>query len=191
MADKNPYMMVFVGYFNAKYNLWYADDNKSIEESKIDILTNIFDFNQTINEPTHNLNNSSSYIDLIFTSQPIPVVESGVHSSLHAICQHQIANVKFNLNVIYSSSCKSWGVALQYSKFRVYSTRNVNFGWKKLFHDVDVKQQLMLFNEAVLNIIWNFIPDGTVTFDDRDPPYITSCIKKMINNKSLAIKFCE
>lgn len=105
MADKNPYMMVFVGDFNAKYNLWYADDNKSIEESKIDILTNIFDFNQTINEPTHNLNNSSSYIDLIFTSQPIPVVESGVHSSFHAICQHQIANVKFN--VIYSSSCKS------------------------------------------------------------------------------------
>ena len=32
VADKNPYMMVFVGDFNAKYNLWYADDNKSIEE---------------------------------------------------------------------------------------------------------------------------------------------------------------
>ena len=45
--------------------------------------------------------------------------------------------------------------------------------------------------QAVLNIIWNFIPDGTVTFDDSDPLYISSCIKKMINNKSLAIKFCE
>ena len=58
----------------------------------------------------------------------------------------------------------------------------------KAFHNVDVKKQVILFNKTVLNIIRNFIPHETVTFDDRDPPWITSCIKKIINNKNLAFK---
>ena len=88
VAGKNPYMVVVLG-------------NTNTEESKIDILTVSFGFNQIINEPTLILSNSSSCIDLIFTSQPNLVIESGVHSSLHANFHHQITYVKFNLNVIY------------------------------------------------------------------------------------------
>ena len=46
----------------------------------------------------------------------------------------------------------------------------------------------MLFNETVLNIIRNFIPREIVTFGDRDPLWITSHIKKMINDKNLAFR---
>ena len=46
----------------------------------------------------------------------------------------------------------------------------------------------MLFNEFVLDIILNSIPHETATFDDRDPPWTTSCMKKMINDKNLAFK---
>ena len=46
----------------------------------------------------------------------------------------------------------------------------------------------MLFNETVLNIIRNFIPHEAATFDDRGPPWITSRIKKTINDKNLAFK---
>ena len=45
---------------------------------------------QVINEPTHILENSSSCIDLIFTSQPNLITKSGVHPSLHANCHHQV-----------------------------------------------------------------------------------------------------
>ena len=38
----------------------------------------------------------------------------------------------------------------------------------------------MLFNETVHDIIRNFFPHVTVTFDDMDPPRISSRIKKMI-----------
>ena len=68
---------------------------------------------------------------------------------------------------------------------------NANFDWEKAFHNVDVNKQLMLFNEAVLNIIQNFIPRDTVTFDDRDLSWITSRIRKMINDKNLAFKRFE
>ena len=101
MADKNPYMMILLGDFNVKLNSRYANDSINIEGSKIDILTASFGFNQIINEPTHIFNNSSSCTDLIFTSQPNLIIESGFHSSLHANCHHQITHVKFNLNVIY------------------------------------------------------------------------------------------
>ena len=37
----------------------------------------------------------------------------------------------------------------------------------------------MLFNETVVNIR-KFIPHESVTFDDRDTPWITSPIKKLI-----------
>ena len=66
--------MVFLGDFNANSNSWYANDTTNIEESKIDILTDSFGFNQIIKEPTHILNNSSSCIDLILTSQPNLVI---------------------------------------------------------------------------------------------------------------------
>ena len=36
-----------------------------------------------INDPTHLLKSSSSCIDLIFTSQPNLITESGIHPSLH------------------------------------------------------------------------------------------------------------
>ena len=88
MADKNPYLMVVLGDFNAKLNSWYRNDSTDIEGSKIDILTSTFGFHQIINEATHILNNSSSCIDLIFTSQRYLVTESGVHSSFHANCHH-------------------------------------------------------------------------------------------------------
>ena len=67
MADKNPYLMVVLGNFNAKSNSWYTNDSTDVEGPKIYILTSSFGFHQIINESTHILNNSSSCIDLIFT----------------------------------------------------------------------------------------------------------------------------
>ena len=101
MADRNPYLMVVLGDFNAKLNSWYTNDSTDIEGLKIDILTSSFGFHQIINKSTHILNNSSSCIGLIFTSQLNLVTKSGVHSSPHSNCHHQITHVKFKLNVIY------------------------------------------------------------------------------------------
>ena len=100
MADKNPYLMVPVCDFNAQLNSWYRNDSTDTGGSKIDLLTSTFGFHQIINEATF-LNNFSSCIDLIFTSQLNLVTELGVHFSLYENCHHQITYVMFNLNVIY------------------------------------------------------------------------------------------
>ena len=50
-------------------------------------------------EPTHLLHNSSSRIDLIFTSQPNIVANAGFHLSLYPNCHHQTVFAKFILNL--------------------------------------------------------------------------------------------
>ena len=64
-------------------------------------MTSTFGLQQIINEPTHIIGESSFCIDLIFASQPNLVMESGVHSSLHPNCHHQITYAKFNLKMYY------------------------------------------------------------------------------------------
>ena len=57
---------------------------------------------QLIKEPTHILTESSLCIDLLFTSQPNLVIESGVNSSLRQICNHQIIYTQVILKVCYT-----------------------------------------------------------------------------------------
>ena len=82
--------MVVLGDFNAKSKFWHINNSTNFKGSKIDFLTSRFGFHQIINKPIHILNNSSSCINLIFTTQPNLVMKSGVHSSLHAKCYYQL-----------------------------------------------------------------------------------------------------
>ena len=57
---------------------------------------------QLINELSHVLENLSSDIDLIFTTQLNLVMESDVHSSLRGNCHYQFASAKFNFDIYYT-----------------------------------------------------------------------------------------
>ena len=94
-------MISVLGDFNAKSNNWCKNDITSHEGSMIDAVTSNYGLHQLIQEPTHILNSSSSCIDLIFTSQPNLVIESGVYSSLHPSCHHKIIFAKFNLSILH------------------------------------------------------------------------------------------
>ena len=43
---------------------------------------------------------------------------------------------------------------------------------------------ICLFNKTIKNIISNYIPHETVTFDDRDPPWINKNVKQLILEKN-------
>ena len=97
-----PTVYVITGGFNARSSSWLSEDFNTSEGTKLYSLTSSNGFSQLINEPTHIKTNSSSCIDLIFTDQLNLSVNSGVHSSLHPNCHHQIVHTKFNLNISYS-----------------------------------------------------------------------------------------
>ena len=75
--------------FNAK-KVWFDQDNTTTEGTVINDIMAEHGLTQIIQESTHLLDCSSSCIDLIFTSQNNLITNSGVHSSLHSNCHHQI-----------------------------------------------------------------------------------------------------
>ena len=90
-----------IGDFNAKSYNWSINDTTTPEGAQIDNMTSLYRMKQLISEPTHILHHSSSYVDLIFTNQPNIVMDSGVDSSLHPKCYHQIIYSKLNLKIEY------------------------------------------------------------------------------------------
>ena len=121
---------------------------------------------------SHIQGNSVSCIDLIFSSQPNSVMSSGIHYSLHQICHHQTIFARLNLKVHYPPPYEPeqrhilW---LSKSEYKSY-------------------QKGYLFNKTIKNLLSNFMPHETITFDDRDPPWINSQVKHLIHKKNVIYK---
>ena len=184
ISKQNPFLTVVLGDFNTKSSNWYKHDQTIYEGSKIDAVTSQFGLQQLIKEPIHILGNSSSCIDLIFTSQPSLVMESGVHPSLHSNCHHQITYAKFNLKIYYPPPYKReiW----HYQKANIDQIRKAieQFPWDRSFKYLEVNEMVFLFNRTIKNILSNYIPQETIICDDRDRPWINNRVKEIINEKN-------
>ena len=53
---------------------------------------------------------------------------------------------------------------------------------------MNVNDMVHLFNKTIKNILGNLIPHKTITCDDRDPPWINSSIRCLIQDKNEAYK---
>ena len=173
-------MLAVIGDLNAKSKIWYPLDTATYEGNIIETITSHFGLHQLIHDPTHILGKSSSCIDLIFTSQPNMVVNSGVHSSLHANCYHQIVFAKFDLKVYYPPPYKSEVWHYQEAD-AIFIRRTIHrFNWKRALSNLNVDKQVPVFNRTILNITENFIPHETTVCDDKDLPWFNKRIKSLI-----------
>ena len=148
VSKKNPFLLVILGDFNAKLSQWHDKDSSTSEGISIENITTQFGLHQMINEPPH-IENSSSFIDLIFTSQPNLLVESGTQPSLHPNYHHQIIYAKFNLEVLYPPpyTRKVW----HYQDSNVdFIRRSINeFDWDRAFANKHVDEKVLIFNKTV------------------------------------------
>ena len=152
-----------------------GQDKLTFEGNVIDNVTSQLRLYQVIKEPTHILGtSSSSCIDFIFTSLLCLVIDSGIHLSLHPNCHHQIVYDKFNLEITYPPSLREvW----HYKDTNIELIRRAisGFDWTRAFSNTRDNEKINIFNIAILNILSNFIPQKTLTRDDKDP---CSSIKK-------------
>ena len=143
---------------------------------------------QLINEPTHIQGKSVSCFNLIFSFQPNLVVSSSSHSSLHQNCHHQVLIAKFSLKVHYPPprECEVW----HFKKANTDHIKNgINgFSWERSFASLDVNDKVYLFNKTIENVLSNFISHEIISFENRDPPWINSQVKHLINEKMLFSK---
>ena len=49
-----------------------------------------------------------------------------------------------------------------------------------LFDQKDINAQVAAFNETILKVFRNYIPNKNITFDDKDPVWINKTIKSKI-----------
>ena len=114
ITNRNPHFMLLLGDFNAKSKTWFINDQSSREGTQFwnPFLLYIV-MKQLIAEPTHVLENSSSCIDLIFTTQPNLIMDAGVHPSLHSKCHHQVTYAKLNLQIILRLILVRYGITVK------------------------------------------------------------------------------
>ena len=183
LAQRNPFLMVVIGDFNAKSKHWCSQDSTNFEGITIENVTSQFGLSQIITEATHILESSSSCIDLIFTTQPNLVVESGVHPSLHPNCHHQIVFAKFNLQIYYPPPYPREVWHYKEANTELIRRAVTDFNWDRAFLNTNVNEKVSIFSNTILNILSNFIPHETIVCDDKDPPWFNRTIKSLIQEK--------
>ena len=154
ISNQNPFLTVVLGDFNGKSSDWYKHDKTTYEGSRINAVSSQFGLRQLLKEPAHILGNSSSCIDLKFTSHPNLVMESGVHPSLHSNCHHQITFAKFNHKIHYPLPYKREIWHYQMVNTDQFRKAIEQFSWDRSFKNLDIKKMVSLFNRTIKNIIF-------------------------------------
>ena len=114
-------------------------------------------------------------------SPPNMVMESGVHASLHPHCHHQIILAKFDLKVFYPPPYERtmWHFS-QANSDRIKKAVDL-FDWESALINLDVNEQVPVFNDTIINIMLNFVPNEVIICDNRVPPWMkTSALKWLI-----------
>ena len=130
----------------------------------------MYGFDQLISDPTPILPASSLCINLIFIDQLKLVVDSGVHPSFHTNCHHQITYCNINLMIVYSPPYERLVWDYIRANESVINAALNKVDWEFLFSNKSVTKQVIIFNQSVMNVFSNFVPNKFVTFNDSDPP---------------------
>ena len=188
LAQRNPFLTVAIGDFNAKSKNWCSQDSTNFDGVTIENLTSQFGLSQIINEATHISEASSSCTDLIFTTQPNLVVESGVHPPLHVNCHHQLVSAKFNLQIYYPPPYPREMWHYKQANSELIRRAISNFNWDRAFLNTNVTEKVSIFTSTVMNILSNFILHETIVCDNKDPPWFNKAIKSLIQEKKTHLK---
>ena len=56
--------------------------------------------------------------------------------------------------------------------------------WNFLFFNKNIHEQVSILTRTLMNIFSNFIPNKSVTFNDKEPPWMTPNLRNKINWKN-------
>ena len=182
---ENPFATFFTGDFNGHSQFWWPDGDTTPEGKEIEELFSSLYLSQVISEPTNfTPGKNPSCIDLLVTDQPNILIDSGTRASLDIKCHHQIIHGKVNFKIPPPPPverkiwhyCRANSSAIQRSM--------ESFPWAyHLSINPDPNWQVKTFQETVLNIMSNFIPNEVKKCIPRDPPWINKSLKTLLKKK--------
>ena len=130
----------------------------------------------TVDKPTHFINEYSSYIDLIFSSNPSLTKNCGIGHSIYDKCHHNIIYGTLNFKVPLPPP--------YYREIWVYKKANIQniqkaismFDWRSAFKGNTVNKNCKILTDTLMNIFENFIPHKTKEFDYKTPEWMNSMV---------------
>ena len=87
---------------NANFSKWCASDKNNTAAIESDNITTTSDYNKMIDKPTHYVNESSSCVDLIFSSNVNLRKNCDVEQSLYETRHYYIICITKNFNIPHS-----------------------------------------------------------------------------------------
>ena len=96
--DQQPTCSVLAGDFNVELTKWCPSDKDKKAGQDIDTFTATSGYIQMMGQPTHIINDKSSCIDLLFTTNSKLLCDVGVEQTTYSKCQHIIYG-SLNLNI--------------------------------------------------------------------------------------------
>ena len=137
--DHNPACCVITGDFNATSPLWWALNKENKEGRE---RTSSVGYSQLNDKATHTTKDSSSWIDLIFISNPSFIRASGVELSFYEKCHHNLIYGKINFNVPLPPPyvCEIW----DYKNAKIDNIQHLVSGieWDFIFRSKTVNQKV-------------------------------------------------
>ena len=95
-------------------------------------------------------------------------MESGVYSSLHSNCHHQVVFAKFKLSILYPSHYERTVSFYEKANPELIRRAINEFDWIRALSKVSIDKKVCYFTKTLFNIIHNFIPHERTVCDDRD-----------------------
>ena len=174
-------MTILTGDYNVHHKSWYSGDNTDDYGHTMQEIFEKHSLYQTVNQPTYITSNSHTCIDLVATDQPNIIIKNDIAPSLHPTCHHQINFVKLDLKCPLPPPFKR--LVWHYARANVNSLRESirKFDWATSLDLLSSSpdDQVDLFDNTIMNIAKNFIPNSEKTFIPRDPPWLTKSCKAL------------
>ena len=154
---------------------------------KINSLCSQFAFQQSVDEPVHYTEMSSSLIDLILVHNPNALIASGVgdpflNQALRYHCP-VFGLVKFSKPKVKSYTRHIWNY--DQVDFQLLRTKAAETDWASL-RDDNLDTYTTNISNRILLIAKRCIPNRVVRIKPSDPPWLTLRIKKIIRKRKRA-----
>ena len=81
-------------------------------------------------------------------------------------------------------------MAFQHANIEQIKRAIEQFPWEKSFRNLRINEMVYLFNKTIKNILSNYIPHEAITCDVRDPLWINSKIKQLIQEINNTCRIC-
>ena len=186
---EKPFMTILTGDYNAKHNSWCAGDTTDKFGSAIFDIFAKHAITQTVDQPTNITSRTQHCIDLVATDQPNMIIKNEIVPSLHTYCSHQVNLVKLNFQCLPLPPFNR--LVWHYARANLAGLQQsaTQFDWDSSLdlRSPSPEDQVNFFDDTIMNIASNFIPNNEQNFYTRRPSLALCKLQKTLQKISQKI----